>query len=147
MEAEVELLSRRGSRRVKLHDFYKGYKQTDLAGDEFIVRVHLPLPAPDEVVRLYKVSRRNDLDIATFGAAIRLRRTGDVIGRAWLAKRSAWLIFDGWVIGAAILLLAGLFQFSSLKYRCLEGCRSPLGFVLSRWAESRPRLDSLPPGR
>jgi predicted metal-binding membrane protein len=46
------------------------------------------------------------------------------------------------VIGAAILLFAGLFQFSSLKYRCLEGCRSPLGFVLSRWDERSPRLDS-----
>src|SRR5207248_9935558 len=45
MEAEVELLSRRGSRRVKIHDFYTGYKQYDLAADEFIVRIPLPLPA------------------------------------------------------------------------------------------------------
>lgn len=33
----------------------------------------------------------------------------------------------------ALLVVAGLFQFSSLKYRCLDKCRSPLSFVLSHW--------------
>jgi predicted metal-binding membrane protein len=31
---------------------------------------------------------------------------------------------------SALLVLAGAFQFSSRKYRCLDQCRSPLGFVL-----------------
>jgi predicted metal-binding membrane protein len=39
----------------------------------------------------------------------------------------------------ALLLLAGLFQFSALKYRCLEKCRSPLNFVLSHWRGERQR--------
>ena len=30
-------------------------------------------------------------------------------------------------------MVAGLYQFSPLKYRCLDECRSPLGFVLNRW--------------
>ncbi|MGH7268386.1 MAG: DUF2182 domain-containing protein [Candidatus Rokuibacteriota bacterium] len=34
---------------------------------------------------------------------------------------------------AALLVLAGAFQFSSLKYRCLDQCRSPLAFVLGYW--------------
>jgi predicted metal-binding membrane protein len=37
------------------------------------------------------------------------------------------------LIMPALLLVAGLFQFSALKYRCLEKCRSPLNFVLSHW--------------
>jgi predicted metal-binding membrane protein len=37
------------------------------------------------------------------------------------------------VMMPAFLLVAGLFQFSALKYRCLEKCRSPLNFVLSHW--------------
>ena len=45
----------------------------------------LPLPAADELLKLYKVSRRNDLDIATFGAAIRVRRAGESITRAYVA--------------------------------------------------------------
>jgi predicted metal-binding membrane protein len=48
------------------------------------------------------------------------------------------LVDRGWqdgprVIPAALLLTAGLFQFSSLKHSCLEQCRSPLGFVVSHW--------------
>jgi predicted metal-binding membrane protein len=32
-----------------------------------------------------------------------------------------------------MLLLAGGFQFSRLKYRCLDKCRAPLSFVMERW--------------
>jgi predicted metal-binding membrane protein len=50
----------------------------------------------------------------------------------------AFVARSGWsdgprVIPAALLLTAGLFQFSSLKHSCLEQCRSPLGFVVSHW--------------
>jgi predicted metal-binding membrane protein len=43
------------------------------------------------------------------------------------------LAWRGWLIGAAIIALAGAFQFSALKYRCLEKCRSPLSFVIEHW--------------
>ena len=39
----------------------------------------------------------------------------------------------GWVLGAVTIAVAGAFQFSSLKYRCLEKCRTPLSFVIERW--------------
>lgn len=38
-----------------------------------------------------------------------------------------------WAMPAGLFLLAGAFQFSRLKYQCLEQCRAPLGFVLARW--------------
>ncbi|MEJ2604090.1 MAG: DUF2182 domain-containing protein, partial [Gammaproteobacteria bacterium] len=38
-----------------------------------------------------------------------------------------------WMLPAGLFLLAGAFQFSELKYRCLERCRAPLGFVVARW--------------
>jgi xanthine dehydrogenase small subunit len=85
MDAELELVGRAGGRRAKVNGFYKGYKIKDLAADEIIARVWLPLPAGDELLKLYKVSRRNDLDIATFGAAIRVRRAGEIITRAHVA--------------------------------------------------------------
>jgi predicted metal-binding membrane protein len=50
-----------------------------------------------------------------------------------LLQTSDWLTFNGWAIGASVFALAGLFQFSSLKYRCLDKCRSPLSFVLEHW--------------
>jgi predicted metal-binding membrane protein len=36
-------------------------------------------------------------------------------------------------LGAGLLLFAGLFQFSRLKYACLAQCRSPLGFLATEW--------------
>ncbi|GLQ06808.1 DUF2182 domain-containing protein [Sneathiella chinensis] len=50
-----------------------------------------------------------------------------------IVSQSSWLQLNGWVMGAVILFTAGLFQFSPLKYRCLEKCRTPLSFVVERW--------------
>jgi xanthine dehydrogenase small subunit len=85
MEARLELRSATGSREVNINDFYKGYKQFDLRPGELITRVRIPLPANNELFRLYKVSRRRDLDIATFTAAIRMRVDSDTISDASIA--------------------------------------------------------------
>jgi predicted metal-binding membrane protein len=57
-------------------------------------------------------------------------------------QRSVWLIFNGWALGAAVLLLAGLFQFSDLKRRCLERCHSPLAEVTSHWRGRHPAREA-----
>ncbi|WP_179404989.1 DUF2182 domain-containing protein [Burkholderia guangdongensis] len=49
------------------------------------------------------------------------------------------LAWRGWLIGAATLALAGAFQFSTLKTRCLDRCRTPLSFVISHWRGRTPR--------
>jgi xanthine dehydrogenase small subunit len=85
MEAMLELRSVNGSREVNINDFYKGYKKLDLRPGELIARVRVPLPADDELLRLYKVSRRRDLDIASFTAAIRMRLEGETISEAAIA--------------------------------------------------------------
>lgn len=36
---------------------------------------------------------------------------------------------------AALLIIAGLYQFSAFKQRCLNYCRSPDGFILSEWRD------------
>ena len=41
------------------------------------------------------------------------------------------------MIAAGTFAFAGAYQFSSLKHRCLEQCRTPVAFVLARWG--RPR--------
>lgn len=83
--ASLELVGPRGSRIVPIGDFFTGYRQTVLAPDELIARVVVPLPEPGESVRLYKVSKRKEMDISTFRAAIRIRADGDTIGRAAIA--------------------------------------------------------------
>lgn len=41
------------------------------------------------------------------------------------------------LIGGSVLVLAGLFQFSALKHRCLATCRSPSALVYRHWSEGR----------
>ena len=40
-------------------------------------------------------------------------------------------------LGGALLLAAGVFQWSPLKYVCLKNCRSPVGFLMTSWREGR----------
>ncbi|QDU90749.1 6-hydroxypseudooxynicotine dehydrogenase complex subunit beta [Pirellulimonas nuda] len=68
--AELELASARGRRRVPIESFYLGYKQLDLAADELIVAVHMPLPAEHNELVLAKVSKRRDMDISTVASAV-----------------------------------------------------------------------------
>ncbi len=56
---------------------------------------------------------------------------------------SAWLQLHAWAIGVATLLLAGAYQFTPLKYHCLDRCRSPLHFVVQHWHGRRERLQAL----
>ena len=79
MNAEIELVGPRGRRRVNVNDYYTGYRQSVIAPDELIAAVHVPLLASDETLKIYKVSKRQDLDISSFSAAIWIKRTGDVI--------------------------------------------------------------------
>jgi len=61
----------------------------------------------------------------------------------WSAAQSAWFVSNGWMVGAAVLVGAGLFQWSALKYRCLEACRTPFAFVASRWHGHSPSREAL----
>ena len=38
-------------------------------------------------------------------------------------------------LGGALLMVAGAFQWSNLKYVCLNHCRSPLSFLMNEWRE------------
>ena len=39
------------------------------------------------------------------------------------------------VLSGGLLLAAGVFQWTPLKRACLQGCRSPLSFLMSEWRE------------
>ena len=75
MRANLELTGSAGSRLVPIGSFYKGYKSLDLGADEIISRILIPLPAEDETLRLYKISKRSHLDISSFTAAMLMTRT------------------------------------------------------------------------
>ncbi len=83
--AELLLASANGTRRVPIEAFYLGYKTLDLQPDELIQSVFLPRPGRNEITKLYKVSKRRDLDISTFTAALRCRMNGDTFEEARIA--------------------------------------------------------------
>jgi predicted metal-binding membrane protein len=48
----------------------------------------------------------------------------------WLVHHWSWLDTHTWVIGATTFAVAGAFQFSPLKGRCLTQCRRPFSFFV-----------------
>ena len=52
-----------------------------------------------------------------------------------LALLSPMMVSTSPFLGGALLLVAGLFQWSPLKSMCLTNCRTPLGFLMSEWRE------------
>jgi len=79
MDGQIELASTRGVRSLPIHSFYLGYKKLDLQPDEIITGVVIPLPKAADVIRLYKVSKRKNLDISTVTAAFRFEFSRDRI--------------------------------------------------------------------
>lgn len=95
--------------------------------------------------------------VLTFAAIVgRRRRPGRLVGLlllgyfvvwaafgfgAWILDRGVhaaveampWLAAHPQLIVGATLLAAGLWQFSPARARCLDECRSPLGFVMAHW--------------
>ena len=59
-----------------------------------------------------------------------------------LAATSAWVQAHSAEGGGLLLLVAGVYQFTPLKYRCLDKCRSPLSFVLGHWHGEHERRNA-----
>jgi predicted metal-binding membrane protein len=79
--------------------------------------------------------------VAAWGAlglaahALHAALVGFVAGSPALAWHARW-------IGIGIIALAGAFQFSALKQRCLEKCRSPRSFLIEHWHGRAPRREA-----
>jgi predicted metal-binding membrane protein len=74
-----------------------------------------------------------------FGALVHLADRGvhEVVAH------SAVLEANEWAISAGTILLAGAYQFTALKERCLQKCRSPLSFIMERWRGGRETAHAL----
>lgn len=108
--------------------------------------------------------------VLTFGALVRRRRApGQLVllllagylvvwtgfgFSAWILDRGIhvaidalpWLADHPQLILGSTLLVAGLWQFSPIRDRCLDECRSPLGFVANRWRGTAERRESFAMG-
>jgi predicted metal-binding membrane protein len=53
------------------------------------------------------------------------------------ALLSPMMVSTSPLLGGALLVTAGIFQWTPLKNACLTHCRSPLGFLMTDWREGR----------
>src|ERR1700727_2541088 len=72
LDAEVELASRRGTRRLALHTFINGARRTLLAPDEVMTAIITPLPSPTMRSAFFKLGARRYLVISIAMVAVAL---------------------------------------------------------------------------
>jgi xanthine dehydrogenase small subunit len=83
--AEITLSQNGSSRTLPLRKLYKGYKQLDKTPDETISQISFELPSKSSLFHFEKVSKRNNLDIASVNSAIYLTMKADSIEEAGLS--------------------------------------------------------------
>ena len=73
LRASVVLMSLRGQRELPLEAIYTGYRKNVMATDEVLAFIRVPRPQPDELLRVYKVSKRTEDDISAVCLAINVQ--------------------------------------------------------------------------
>ncbi|MFO6420259.1 xanthine dehydrogenase small subunit [Hylemonella sp. W303a] len=70
------------SRELPLESFYTGYRKNQLAADELLAWIKVPLPLSTEKLSVYKVSKRQDDDISAVCLALNLQVQDGLITQA-----------------------------------------------------------------
>ncbi len=114
-------------------------------GGWVVMTIAMMLPTSLPLITMFQrvVSRREDRTLlwllllagyvvvwAGFGLAA---HSGDRVLHAGVDEWP-WLAENSWSIGALTLVVAGVYQFTPLKYMCLDKCRSPLSFITEHWS-------------
>src|SRR5262245_42525413 len=87
-DAEVEIGSIRGVRRVSFNNFYTGYRQTVMEPDEILLAVRLRKSKPNERSFFIKVGTRRAQAISKVVMAVKVRTTGAEINSISIALGS-----------------------------------------------------------
>jgi xanthine dehydrogenase large subunit len=82
LNARLVLRSMNGQRNIRLQDFFIEYGRQDLHPGECVEKVLLPLPSPQQLFRVYKLSKRFEQDISSVCGAFSLEQDGELISSA-----------------------------------------------------------------
>ncbi len=85
LDAQIELKSITASRTLQLADFFIDYGKQDMADDEYLANVIIPLLAADQHLHCYKISKRFDQDISSVMAAFRFTVNDGIVSDACIA--------------------------------------------------------------
>ncbi|WP_157268918.1 xanthine dehydrogenase small subunit [Azohydromonas aeria] len=162
MALDATLVLRKGAveRRLPIGEFYVDYMKNRLEPGELLQAIEVPRPAPQAVVRVWKISKRYDSDISAVCAALRLELDGDRVkdarfvfgGMAAIVKRAAQaeaaVIGQAWTEATAQAAMAALArdftpltdQRASASYRL----RVAQNLLLKLWLQTRTDAVPLP---
>ena len=87
-DAEIELVSVRGSRRIAYRDFHTGYKRNALAADELLYAVHVPRRFARHRQYLRKVGTRRAMAISKVALAATALVENEAVSEIRLAAAS-----------------------------------------------------------
>lgn len=114
-----------------------------------VMMAAMMIPSVSQVVLLYANAvrrRRSEGGTVKLASAFVLGYLTSWTGFSLLAALAQWGLHEAALIsqmmvstspllGGAILIAAGVFQWTPLKHACLRHCRSPLGFLMTEWRE------------
>ena len=64
LDAQMILQQGNNTREIAVEDYFVGYKQTVLKKSEFIKKIVIKKPRPNQILKIYKISKRFDDDIS-----------------------------------------------------------------------------------
>jgi predicted metal-binding membrane protein len=114
--------------------------------------VAMMLPSALPTILIFNRAVRNDPEVRSpsrrmfiFAAGYLLAWFGFSVGATLLQWRlaeaallSPMMVSASPGLGGAILTVAGIYQWTPLKYACLRHCRSPLAFLVEHWQAGMP---------
>lgn len=83
----AELYLRRGNkqRKIPIEEFFIDYGKQDRETGDFLEQLDIPIPAPNDLLAVYKISKRRDEDISALCGAFKMQITDGVITEAKIA--------------------------------------------------------------
>ena len=114
-----------------------------------VMMVAMMLPSASPMILLFAKVNRTQRQAQTPYLLTSLFAGSYVIvwaGFALMATAANWALHNGGLMtsmmgsalplwGGGLLIAAGLYQFTPLKYACLNKCRNPLFFLMSEWRD------------
>ncbi|HJV59648.1 MAG TPA: xanthine dehydrogenase small subunit [Albitalea sp.] len=82
LDTQLELRQGDRTRRLPLAEFYVDYMKNRLEPGEFLVALHVPLPALQRTLRAYKLAKRHDSDISAVCGAFSIELGDDGVIRS-----------------------------------------------------------------
>ena len=118
----------------------------------WVMMVAMMLPSALPTILIFHKAVRNDPKVGSasrrmfaFAAGYMLAWSGFSLGATLLqwglaeaALLSPMMVSASPWLGGAILIVAGVYQWTPLKHACLRHCRSPLAFLAEHWQPGMP---------